>query len=534
VSGVVGAFTVRHYAAHDRVEVQQPGLPMADIFFSYKREDRTSIEPLVGLLEREGLTVWWDPDLVAGERFDEVINREIEQARCIVVAWSVNSTKAVWVRDEASTGRDRGILVPLSLDGARPPLGFGQFQTPNLSDWNGDPDDPRIRQLVAGVVRVVKNDGTALPALPVESDEPPRDLKNDRERPRVALGTGMSRRRLLGIGAAAGAALLTTAGGVWFAAPTLFGRSLPPIRTEECGLTTVDPHGNPNPTQPQSVDVFDIDVGSSVMQFAVIPAGGFDIGSPDTEPERQLNEGPQQFIELKKFAIGRTAVTQAQWAALVDASPAAVQQTLPRRPSFFMGDDLPVETVSWNVATEFCERLSRVTGCRMRLPSESEWEYACRARTTSAFHFGPTLTPELANYCGTGGAVRGTNQGEDISSPTYGDATYENGAYAEGPTGVFSGKTVPVATYPPNRFGLHEMHGNVWEHCADAGPVDYRQVPRDGTPNVGAQERHVLRGGSWSHNPAICRSAYRDAMRPDSYGWQGRVGLRVVCELDDE
>jgi formylglycine-generating enzyme required for sulfatase activity len=78
------------------------------------------------------------------------------------------------------------------------------------------------------------------------------------------------------------------------------------------------------------------------------------------------------------------------------------------------------------------------------------------------------------------------------------------------------------------------MHGNVWEHCADAGPVDYRQVPRDGTPNVGAQERHVLRGGSWSHNPAICRSAYRDAMRPDSYGWQGRVGLRVVCELDDE
>ena len=204
------------------------------------------------------------------------------------------------------------------------------------------------------------------------------------------------------------------------------------------------------------------------------------------------------------------------------------------RPSFFRGDDdLPVETVNWYQATEFCRRLSTVTERQIRLPSEAEWEYACRAASTSPFHFGPTITPELANYCGTGGAVCGTNQGKDISGSSYGDMTYSSGSYGDGPAGGFIGRTVKVGSYPPNRFGLHEMHGNVWEHCYDTGLVDYRQIPKDGSPHVGPQESHVLRGGAWSHNPAICRSAYRDAMRADNNGWQGRVGLRILCEVTD-
>jgi formylglycine-generating enzyme required for sulfatase activity len=169
---------------------------------------------------------------------------------------------------------------------------------------------------------------------------------------------------------------------------------------------------------------------------------------------------------------------------------------------------------------------------RIRLPSETEWEYACRAGTATPFHFGPTLTPDLANYCGTGGAVRGMSGDVDVTSADYGELHYDSGAYGDGPVGIFIGKTVPVGTYPPNAYGLHEMHGNVWEHCADAGPLDYQQVPTDGSPVIGAQGDHVLRGGSWSHNPAICRSAYRDGMSIDTSGWTGRVGLRVVCELD--
>ena len=503
--------------------VQQLGLGMADIFFSYKREDRARIEPLVELLEEQGLTVWWDPDLVAGESFADVIDHELGQARCVMVAWSATSIRAGWVRDEASTGRDRGILVPLTLDGARPPLGFGQYQTPNLSTWDGDPNDSRVRQLLAGVVRVVRGDGAP---LPVEPADPRRDGPAT-----TRIQNALTRRRLLQIGATTGAVALTTAGGVWLAAPQIFGRSLPPTRREDFALATVDEKGARNPPQPGTAEVFDVAVGTARLSFSVVPAGSFQVGSPDGEAARQLNEGPQQLIQLRRFAIGRTAVTQAQWAALVDAAPAPINATLTRRPSFFLGDDLPVETISWVQATEFCARLSRLTELALRLPSETEWEYACRAGTTSPFHFGPTLTPDLANYCGTGGAVRGTNHGEDISSPTYGDATYESGAYADGPVGIFNGITVPVRTYPPNRLGLFEMHGNVWEHCADVGPVDYRQIPVDGSPTVGAQALHVLRGGSWSHNPAICRSAYRDTIGADSSGWQGRIGVRLVCDL---
>jgi formylglycine-generating enzyme required for sulfatase activity len=502
---------------------------MADIFFSYKREDRAKIEPLVELLERQGLTVWWDPDLVAGERFDEVINHEIAQARCVIVAWSETSTRAVWVRDEASTGRDRGVLVPLSLDGARPPLGFGQYQTPDLTGWTGNPADPRARQLVAGVLRVVRGGPGPIP------DPPPYDpVAQTTPDPAPSTPRRLPRRRVLQIGAAAGVATLATAGGVWFGAPRLFGRSLPATHRDDFALKTVDDRGVAAPPQPATAEVFDVAVGGASMPFAVVPEGSFLVGSPDSEPERRPNEGPQEKIVLRGFAIGRTTVTQAQWAALVDAAPDAIQTPLPRRPSFFIGSDLPVETISWLQATEFCARLSRLTGLHVRLPSETEWEYACRAGTTTPFHFGPTLTPDLANYCGTGGAVRGTNQGEDISSETYGDTTYDSGAYGNGPVGIFNGKTVTVGTYPPNRFGLFEVHGNVWEHCADPGPVDYAQIPTDGSVTIGTQERHVLRGGSWSHNPAICRSAYRDAIRSDSVGWQGRIGLRVVCDLGME
>ena len=224
---------------------------------------------------------------------------------------------------------------------------------------------------------------------------------------------------MLQLGAAVGGAGLAGAG-LWFGLPLVFGRPLPPTRTEELEVVTVGDRGERQPSETQPVEFFDLTVGTAVFSFAMIPAGPFQIGSPNNEPQRSANEGPQQYMQIAEFAFGRTAVTQAQWAAVVDAVPDAGVQTLPRRPSFFQGDDLPVETVNWYQATEFCRRLSTATDYQIRLPSEAEWEYACRAATTSAFHFGPTITPELANYCGTGGAVCGTNQGKDISSPTTG------------------------------------------------------------------------------------------------------------------
>ncbi|MEU7816197.1 SUMF1/EgtB/PvdO family nonheme iron enzyme [Pseudonocardia sp. NPDC049154] len=484
---------------------------MADIFFSYKREDRPRVEPLVRLLEREGLKVWWDPDLVAGERFDEVIAEEIDAALCVMVAWSAHSVRAPWVRDEASRGMRRGVLVPMSLDGTEPPLGFGVIHTPDLKGWNGDEQDPRIRHLVADVV------GRVTGKTP--------DVGSHEGADRSAL----SRRRLLQIGVGAGALLAAGVGG--WALDRAVGRPLPPIRTERFPVASVDATGARLPDQTGSAEVFDLPVGNASLPFAIVPGGGFVVGSPDNEPGRRANEGPQQQMQVGPFAIGRTTVTQTQWEALVEASPAPVERPLAATPSSFSGPELPVETISWIEASEFCARLSALTGLTLRLPSEVEWEYACRAHSTTPFHFGPTITSALANYLGTGGAVVRREGDADVVSPDYGGLVHESGAYDQGPLGLYRAGTVPVGTFPPNRFGLHEVHGNVWEHCADVGPVDYERMPDGGTPYTGDGGSHVLRGGSWSHNPAICRSAYRDRMSADNPGWPGRVGLRLVCEI---
>jgi formylglycine-generating enzyme required for sulfatase activity len=176
-------------------------------------------------------------------------------------------------------------------------------------------------------------------------------------------------------------------------------------------------------------------------------------------------------------------------------------------PSYFKGPNRPVEKVSWFDATEFCRRLSQRTGRSYGLPSEAQWEYACRAGTTTPFHFGATLTPEpVANYDG---------------SYTYGD----------GPKGIDREQTTDVGTFPANAWGLKDMHGNVWEWCEDHWRASYDVAHRDGQPwlisAAGPQERRVLRGGSWDHEPKECRSACRYCYLPDfpSY-W---FGFRVCC-----
>jgi formylglycine-generating enzyme required for sulfatase activity len=160
-------------------------------------------------------------------------------------------------------------------------------------------------------------------------------------------------------------------------------------------------------------------------------------------------------------------------------------------------------------------------------------EYACRAGTITAFAFGPTITTELANYCGTGGAVCGESDGKSVVSDTYAGVTYSAGSYNQGPPGIFRATTTRPGTFPPNRFGLYDMHGNVWEYCLDKATENYADVPRDGTANLSRSQNapRILRGGSWSHNPAICRSAYRDSIDPGFSGWQGRIGFRVACTL---
>jgi formylglycine-generating enzyme required for sulfatase activity len=174
----------------------------------------------------------------------------------------------------------------------------------------------------------------------------------------------------------------------------------------------------------------------AILHMVAIPGDSFVMGAPESEGESQSSERPRHKVEIKPVLIGKYPVTQKQWRAV--AALPQVDRKLDPNPSNFKGDDLPVEQVSWYGAIEFCARLSRKTQRDYRLPSEAEWEYACRARTTTPFYFGETITPDLVNY----------------------DSNYP---YGGAPKGEYRQKTTPVGSFLPNQFGLYDMHGNVWE-----------------------------------------------------------------------
>ncbi len=340
----------------------------------------------------------------------------------------------------------------------------------------------------------------------------------------------LTRRRALGAGAVVAVAAATA-----LAVPTIRRMTrqarAPSLRSIAFDYATVNEKGVRLPSDRAAASVFTEPVGAnSGLEMVSIPGGVFIMGSPKYEPERRPDEGPQTTVSVRPFFMSAGPVTQAQWAAVVAARPAAHGSELDPFPSFFKGDDLPVETIAWTQAVEFCRRLADLTGRDYRLPSEAEWEYACRAGSTGPFHVGPTITTDLANYCGAGGAVCGDSGGRSVASNVYDGFTYTSGAYDQGPVGVFRGTTTPAGTFPRNRFGLYDMHGCVWEYCLDSASPSYLDGPTDGSArNSGPPGgEKILRGGSWSHNPAICRSAYRDAIAPDDPGWQGRIGLRVV------
>ena len=245
------------------------------------------------------------------------------------------------------------------------------------------------------------------------------------------------------------------------------------------------------------------------IEIVNIPAGSFQMGSPSHESERRSHESPQHSVSVPEFFLGRTQVTQVQWRAV--AKLPQIHRSLKSDPSCFNGDELPVENVTWYDCIEFCARLSQATGKNYRLPSEAEWEYACRAGTTTPFHFGETISTEVANYDG-------------------------NHTYGQGKTGVYREKTTPVGSFnAANAWGLYDMHGNLYEWCLDDWHDSYEGAPSDGRPwfkndnhsRFEGDWQHwlytilqhsnskLLRGGYWLSFPRYCRSAYRDCNGPD-------------------
>jgi len=272
-----------------------------------------------------------------------------------------------------------------------------------------------------------------------------------------------------------------------------------------------------------------------------VPPGRFWMGSPPAESERYDSEGPQHLVQLQGFFLGQTPITQAQWRAVAQSQERPGERwgremkTDPSRSQSKEGqengrarllegesntDHRPVERVSWLDAIEFCHRLSQRTGRHYTLPSEAQWEYACRAGTTTPFHFGDTISSELATYNG-------------------------NVAYGKGPKGVNRQQTTPVGMFPANSWGLHDMHGNVWEWCLDHWHASYEGAPTDGRAWLNTTDQRelsiskevnnetkdsqprLLRGGALGSNPRHCRSACRDHDRPGIANFS--VGFRVVC-----
>ncbi|MCL2935312.1 MAG: SUMF1/EgtB/PvdO family nonheme iron enzyme [Trichodesmium sp. MAG_R02] len=274
----------------------------------------------------------------------------------------------------------------------------------------------------------------------------------------------------------------------------------------------VDDFGNIVDSSQKSIRQKIEDLGNGIkFQMVYIPGGTFTMGSPESEEGRYDDEGPQHDVTVPPFFMGKYPVTRGQWKKLASRTDLKVKLDLKLEPSYFKEpyQDIdrwhrPVERVSWYEAVEFCERLSKLTQRNYRLPSEAEWEYACRAGTTTPFYFGNTITPELVNYNGL---------------YVYGIA--HDGEYRE--------ETTPVGQFYPNAFGLYDMHGNVSEWCLDTWHNSYDGAPTDGSvwETGGHSTRRVRRGGSWYFNPGRCRSASRSSSFSDETDFN-YIGFRLV------
>ncbi|MBD1215742.1 MAG: formylglycine-generating enzyme family protein [Aphanizomenon flos-aquae Clear-A1] len=281
------------------------------------------------------------------------------------------------------------------------------------------------------------------------------------------------------------------------------GQESDQLKSFDFETVTVNHRGEIIERETKQTQYFNENFGEDItLEMVVIPGGIFMMGS--LEGEGYNSEKPQHEVIVESFRLGKYPVTQAQWKA-VSAFTQANRELKPN-PSYFTGDNHPVERVSWEDAVEFCDRLSQYTGRTYRLPSEAEWEYACRAGTTTPFHFGETITTDLANYDG-------------------------NSTYGNGVKGVYRKETTEVGSFGvANNFGLYDMHGNVWEWCQDNWHSNYEGAPTDGNAwldNEESSDRKRLRGGSWLNDPEHCRSACRNDLNLDYYF--NSIGFRVVC-----
>ena len=417
---------------------------MADIFISYASEDRERAGRLASVLESCGWSVWWDRKIVTGQAFDEVIERELEAATCVIVLWSRDSIGSEWVKNEAAVAAERGVLVPALIDRVKLPLEFRRRQTADLVGWDGNTGHEGLQALCNGVAAKVAPSKDVAPCRPAGRQSP-----------------GPRRRFPRAWAAAAVIAVALGVGLYW-------------------GLIAAD--RKPTAMDAKSAsDPADLVAG---MEFVLIPAGSFTMGSTNG---RESEKPPHEVNISHSLYLQTTEVRQGQWKRVMGDNPSSFKEC---------GDDCPVENVSWDDVKDFIKKLNVMEKTdKYRLPTEAEWEYACRAGKTTEFSFG-----------GDGG-----NLGEY--------AWYE---------GNSEEATHKVAAKKPNPWGLYDMHGNIWEWMEDDWHYRY-----DGSPSGGQawidkprDSLRVIRGGSWESNEFDCRSAARYGEKPGNRSFS--LGFRLA------
>jgi formylglycine-generating enzyme required for sulfatase activity len=455
------------------------------IFLAHASEDKPAVLALYNRLKQAGYKPWLDEeDLIAGQIWRDEIPKAIKASQIFLACLSAKSTKQGYIQRELRIALDilgemlpgTIFFIPMRLEECEIPdlrsaeVGLNLRDIHRLDYWK----ENGFEQLERAITYQFKLE----PEEPIQPGIVPEEPK-----------------QLLSV-----------------------------FNFE---IVRVNAKGEQIKKESKQSQYFGEDLGNDItLEMVAIPGRTFTMGSPAGEGDN--DEKPQHQVTVPPFFMGKYPITQAQWQAIASRTDLKVKQDLEPKPAYFKdrpdSDRRPVEWVSWYDAIEFCARLSKLTGREYRLPSEAEWEYACRAGTTTPFYFGETITGELANY-----------DASDI--------------YAGEPKGKYRKETTPVGQFPSNDFGLYDMHGNVWEWCLDPWHESYQDKTRTDSEvwdeeqseeqylldvnNViqllSDKRTRVLRGGSWNNYPRNCRSAYRLWNYPVNRDFN--LGFRVVCRF---
>jgi formylglycine-generating enzyme required for sulfatase activity len=456
---------------------------MADIFISFKTDDTPRVQAIHDGFRARGLTVFWSNDIPIGApNYQAVIAHEILAAPAVVVVWTNASVHSDPVAQECDQAKRDGKLFQIVLDDILPihmPMGLQyKAQKAIMLGWTGNTGHPEWIKLNSAIDARLGRKPAPIPAPapPVAASSAPADRESQTGAP---------------------------GGGGWFdKAKAFVGGHAPAAPVARETRTVARPAWASDAGEDKFGRWAEFELGDARQRLRWIEPGTFQMGSPEGEDGRYEDDGPQHEVRLTKgFWLGDTPVTQALWTAAMGSNP-----------SYFKDPKRPVEAVSWDDVQQFLSKMnSAIPGLGLKLPTEAQWEYACRAGTTDATYAGPMkilgdrnapVLDEIAWYSGNCGV--GFDLGNGFDSSGWSGKQYNHSRAGSRPVGLKK----------PNDWGLYDMLGNVREWCAD-GRRSYTAKPvTDPVGSLDSAADRVIRGGSWGDFARYVRSAYRRRAEP--------------------